>query len=95
MVLGNSEAIRMAVQEGLGLGFVSTMVAGESVEAGTLAIVPIEGIEITKTLYMIRSTEIPGTSGGSAFWDYVFAPENEEILARPARMATGGKAGKG
>jgi len=89
MTLGNSEAIRMAVQEGLGLGFVSTMVAAESLQAGTLAIVPIEGMTITKTLYMIRSTEVPSTAAGSAFWEFVFSPENEEILSQPAMVDTG------
>ena len=64
MMLGNSEAIRMAVQEGLGLGFVSTMVASEALAAGMLAIIPIEGMEITKTLYMIRNPAVPGHGGG-------------------------------
>ena len=84
MTLGNSEAIRMAVQEGLGLGFVSTMVAAESVRAGTLAVVPIEGMVITKTLYMIRSTEVPSTAAGSAFWDFAFSPESADVLASPS-----------
>ncbi len=89
MTLGNSEAIRMAVQEGLGLGFVSTMVAAEAVEAGTLAMVPIAGMTITKTLYMVRSTDVPSTAAGSAFWDFTFATENQEILSQPSLAASG------
>lgn len=89
MTLGNSEAIRMAVQEGLGLGFVSTMVAAESVQAGTLSIIPIAGMEITKTLYMIRNSEVPSTGAGAAFWDFTFADENAEILAGPSLLSLG------
>ena len=87
MILGNSEAIRMAVQEGLGLGFVSTLVASEAVEAGSLAIVPIEGMEITKTIYMIRNPEGSDTTAGSAFWDFAYAPEHEDLRGRPLLVA--------
>jgi len=83
MLLGNSEAIRMAVQEGLGLAFVSTMVAYEAVQAGTLSMVPVEGMDISKTLYMIRNPEIPSTTAGSAFWEFAFTEENQDIRLRP------------
>ena len=83
MLLGNSEAIRMAVQEGLGLAFVSTMVAYEAVQAGTLSIVPVEGMDISKTLFMIRNPEIPSTTAGAAFWEFAFAEENKDIRLRP------------
>jgi len=89
MILGNSEAIRMAVQEGLGLAFVSTMVAAESLQAGTLAVVPIDGMAITKTLYLIRSTDVPRTAAGSAFWDFAFAAENAKILSKPMLVELG------
>ena len=89
MVLGNSEAIRMAVQEGIGLGFVSTMVAAEAVQAGSLAMVPIAGMEITKTLYMIRSKEVPSTAAAAAFWDFTFSAENAAILAQPTLVPHG------
>ncbi len=83
MTLGNSEAIRMAVQEGLGLGFVSTRVASEALAAGTLAVVPIDGMSITKTLYMIRNNQVPATAAAAAFWDFAFAPEHEPLVAPP------------
>ena len=87
MILGNSEAIRMAVQEGLGLGFVSTLVASEAVESGKLALVPIDGMEITKTVYMIRNPEVAGTAAGGAFWDFAYAPEHEDLRERPLLVA--------
>lgn len=87
MVLGNSEAIRMAVQEGIGAAFVSTMVAIEAVQAGNLTVVPVEGLELTKTLYMARHTGRPATRAQSAFWDFAFARSNEKIRQRPSLFA--------
>ncbi|MCJ7725901.1 MAG: LysR family transcriptional regulator [Acidimicrobiia bacterium] len=89
MTLGNSEAILMAVQEGIGLGFVSTMVAAEALAAGTLAMIPIEGMDITKTLYMIRSTEVASTAAAAAFWESTFSTENQQLLAEPSLVAPG------
>jgi len=71
------------VQEGLGLAFVSTMVAYEAVQAGTLSIVPVEGMDISKTLFMIRNPDIPSTTAGAAFWEFAFAEENKGIRLRP------------
>jgi DNA-binding transcriptional LysR family regulator len=82
MTLGNSEAIRMAVQEGLGLGFVSTLVASEAVESGNLAIVPVEGMEVTTTLYMIRNPGVPRTTASTAFWDFSFDEEHHDLRSR-------------
>jgi DNA-binding transcriptional LysR family regulator len=84
MTLGNSEAIRMAVQEGIGVAFVSALVAEESAEIGRLAIVPVEGLELTKTLYLIRHPQAAATRAGAAFWDFAFSSENEEIRLRPS-----------
>lgn len=89
MVLGNSEAIRMAVQEGIGIAFVSTMVAAEAAHNGVISIVDVEGLNLTKTLYMARHTGRPATRSQSAFWDFAFAPENEPIRQRPSLFATG------
>lgn len=83
MTLGNAEAIRMAVQEGIGIAFVSAMVALEAVETGKLAVVEVEGLELEKTLYMARDTDRPATRAQAAFWDWAFDPQNEHIRRRP------------
>ena len=83
MTMGNAEAIRMAVQEQIGVGFVSVLVAREAVDAGHLAMVPVKGLDITKTLYMIRDRRRPATPAQTAFWDYAFAPENELLRELP------------
>ena len=83
MTLGNAEAIRMAVQEGIGIAFVSAMVALEAVETGKLAVVEVDGLELEKTLYMAYDTDRPATRAQSAFWDWAFDPGNEHIRQRP------------
>jgi DNA-binding transcriptional LysR family regulator len=88
MTLGNAEAIRMTVQTGIGVAFVSLLVAREAVSAGTLAIVPVNGLDLTKTLYLIRNPDRPATRAQSAFWALAFEPENE-ALRRVAVGAAG------
>ena len=83
MTLGNAEAIRMAVQEGIGIAFVSAMVALEAVETGKLAVVEVEGLELEKTLYMARDIDRPATRAQAAFWEWAFDPQNEHIRRRP------------
>lgn len=83
MTLGNAEAIRMAVQEGIGIAFVSAMVALEAVEMGKLSVVEVEGLELEKTVYMARDTDRPATRAQAAFWDWAFDPANEKIRERP------------
>jgi DNA-binding transcriptional LysR family regulator len=83
MVLCTSEAIRMAVQERIGVSFVSKVVAAEAVEAGLLAVVDVKGLTLGQTLYMARHTGRPATRAQTAFWEYAFGPETEEMRQFP------------
>lgn len=83
MVLGNSEAIRMSVQEGLGAAFVSGMVASEGCRSGGTVPIRVEGMELNQTLYLARHTRRPATSAQTAFWDFAFSPENEDVRMLP------------
>lgn len=86
MVVGNSEAIRLAVQEGIGVAFVSALVAEEGIEAGTLVPVAVEGMNLCETIYLARHTGRPATSAQTAFWEFAFAPENEDLREQPDLM---------
>lgn len=79
MVIGNSEAICKAVQEGLGLAFVSCMVAADAIHAGTLAPIDVEGMTINQTIYLARDIARPATCAQSVFWDFAFSPDNEDL----------------
>lgn len=83
LTLGNSEAISMAVQEGIGIAFVSYLVAAEAIKNGALIPIAVEGMALDKTLYMARHTGRPATRAQTAFWELAFAPENEAIRQLP------------
>lgn len=84
MVLGNSEAICGAVQEKIGVGFVSTSVACEATKAGRVVPIQIEGMDLTTTLFMARDTDRPATRAQAAYWDFAFSTENEDIRREPS-----------
>lgn len=66
--LGNSEAIIIAVDKGLGVGFASRTVA-EYLNSVTL--VPIQGVNIRRKIYVVRNLEYPVTAAREAFWEFI------------------------
>jgi DNA-binding transcriptional LysR family regulator len=84
MTLGNSEAIWMAVAEGLGVAFVSSMVAAPPAAMGSVAVVEVAGLQLTRTLYMVRDVARPASRAQSAFWDHAFSEESEVVRRRPS-----------
>ncbi len=77
LVLGSSEAIALSVQEGIGVGFVSSIVYTKLVE-NRVAPVRINGLEIWREIFIGLHTLRPPTVAQRAFWDFV----NEEIDRR-------------
>jgi DNA-binding transcriptional LysR family regulator len=71
MVLGNAEAIEMAVEEEIGIAFVSRLAAARGLELGRVVEVKIEGMPLSRTLYMARCQRHPATRSQSEFWDFV------------------------
>lgn len=61
MTLGNSEAIIMAVEEGIGVGFVPKTAADRYRPMGQLQIVPINGLYIKHTIWMAENSLQPAT----------------------------------
>jgi DNA-binding transcriptional LysR family regulator len=74
LTLGNSEAIALAVEEGLGVGFVSQIVITRLV-AGRVAPVRVRGLSMHQDVYIGRNTNLPGTTAQNAFWDFVTASD--------------------
>jgi DNA-binding transcriptional LysR family regulator len=52
LTLGSSQAVLQAVQQGLGLGFISARAATQRQAAGTLACVRLEGLDLTRDFYL-------------------------------------------
>jgi DNA-binding transcriptional LysR family regulator len=84
MELGNSEAIESSVEAGIGIAFVSRLVAKRFVETGHVAEVPVDGLNLRRELNMIRSSRRAQTRVQATFWDFVYAPENEQVLKMAA-----------
>ncbi|MBN2470850.1 MAG: LysR family transcriptional regulator [Anaerolineae bacterium] len=80
MTLGSSEAIHLAVVEGIGVAFVSQHAAADGIYTKRAALVQVEGLEIVQQLYMVRHTDRAATSAQNAFWEYVALPESQAFL---------------
>jgi DNA-binding transcriptional LysR family regulator len=75
LILGNSEAIALAVQEGLGVGFISEMVV-DRVGKGQIAKVKIKGMDISRDIYIGRHVRRPATLAQTSFWDFIHSKDN-------------------
>jgi DNA-binding transcriptional LysR family regulator len=78
LTLGNSEAIAIAVQEGLGLGFVSEIVVRRMVE-GKVATLNVRGLDLHQEIYICRHRLTPQPRVQAAFWDFLNDPGNPVI----------------
>lgn len=84
MELGNSEAIESSVEAGIGIAFVSRLIAKRGIDAGHIAEVPVVGLDLRRELHMIRNSRRAQTRIQAAFWDYVHAPDNDKLLKMAA-----------
>jgi len=71
MVIGNAEAILMAVEEGIGVAFVSRLAASRCLTAGRIVEIGVEGMPLHCNIHMARSRRFPRTRAQSEFWDFV------------------------
>ncbi len=70
MEMGTSEATALAVEQGLGVGFVSLMIL-DKICPNRVAVVPIKGLDIRQEIFLARQTHSPATGAQAAFWDFV------------------------
>lgn len=77
--LGNTEAIEMAVEEGIGIAFVSRMAAQRGIQLGRVVEVPVAGMTLKRNIYMLQHNRRAATPLQQAFWEFAFAPENEAL----------------
>jgi len=89
MELGNSEAIEMAVAEGIGVGFVSRLAAMNGLALGRVVEVQVEGMKLHRKVWLARNRQRPFSRPQTAFWD--FARESRSALTAWALHTTGGE----
>ena len=83
ITLGNAEAIALAVQEGIGVGFVSQMVI-DRLCSEKVAQVSIRGMDICRTIYVGHNSRRPATRAQIAFWEFLRSEEvNSELAIAP------------
>lgn len=89
ITLGNSEAIALAVQEGLGVGFVSDVVVSRLV-AERVAVITIRGVHIARDIYFCHNVRRPDTMAQAAFREFVLqqalTEEDAPARNRPASL---------
>jgi DNA-binding transcriptional LysR family regulator len=72
LTLGNSEAITLSVEEGLGVGFVSSTVVNK-LGHDRIAPIKVSGLDIKRDIYIGRHTRRPATKAQKAFWDFIIS----------------------
>lgn len=75
LTLGNSEAIAIAVQQGLGVGFISRMVI-QHILPGSVSIIKVKGLELRQDIYICQHRLHPMLRVQAAFWDFAIHPDN-------------------
>jgi len=70
ITLGNAEAIALAVQEGIGVGFVSEMVV-DRLCRDKVAEIKIRGVKINRSIYIGHNHRRPATAAQTAFWNFL------------------------
>ena len=80
LILANAEAIILAIEEGIGLGFVSRIAAQRCARLGRVQLIALEGVVITRWLYLLRHTHHPQSPAARAFWGFVEEALPEDLL---------------
>lgn len=75
ITLGNAEAIALAVQEGIGVGFISQMVV-DRLCPDKVAIIKVRGMDICRQIFIGRNTRRPPTEAQAAFWSFLSSQDD-------------------
>lgn len=85
MELGSAEAIVTGVDAGIGIAFISRIVARRCIGAGHVVEVPVEGLDLRRQLHMIRHSRRAQSRAQAAFWDFCRSPEVQVFLEAAAK----------
>jgi len=71
MSLGSTSSIITAVSEGYGVSILSEIPAKKAADAGQLKIIPIEDLDLTRYMYLVKGKKPRNPSAIKSFWDFV------------------------
>ena len=83
MELGNAEAIVRTVAAGYGIAFVSKMATACPLERGNVVDIEVDGVNLKRTIYMARKASSSPHRPRDAFWGFIHAPENMDLIRLP------------
>jgi DNA-binding transcriptional LysR family regulator len=87
MELGNAEAIVRTVAARYGIGFVSKLATACPLERGNVVELDVQGLNLNRTIFMVRNTSSQAHRPRDAFWGYIHAPENADLIHLPEQQA--------
>ncbi len=80
MVMGNSEALRTAVEEKIGVSFISRLVASAGISLGQIVQVDVANLNLEQQLYIGYNIRRPATKAQAAFWEFIHEPATRALL---------------
>lgn len=86
MELGNSEAIVRTVASGYGIAFVSELATACPLERGNVVDLEVDGLNLKRTIYMARKAGSNPHRPRDAFWSFIHAPENTDLILLPEKQ---------
>lgn len=89
MELGNAEAIVRTVAAGYGVAFVSKLATACPIERGNVVEIEVEGLNLTRTIYMVRKADSTPHRPRDAFWSFIHDPENADLIHLPEQACEG------
>ncbi len=85
MEIGNAEAIVRTVSAGYGVSFVSKLAATCALERRNVVAVPVEGLKLVRSIYMIRKRLDTSNRPADAFWSFVHDSSNKDLIELAGR----------
>jgi DNA-binding transcriptional LysR family regulator len=84
MELGNAEAIEMAVEQGIGIAFISRLAAARCIDHGYIKKVGVEGMPLVRDIYLTRSKRTKPTRAQLEFWNFISSANIDVRQSKPA-----------
>lgn len=69
--MGSTEAIRQGIKSRIGVSILSTLAVSEDLSAGTLKALAVEGLNLSRSLYLTRHRQRSLSPLGAAFTDFL------------------------
>lgn len=82
MELGSTRAVITAVEAGLGVSIVSRYAVREALELGNVVEVPLDGLDLSRSLYRLRHSQSPEGFAVKAFAGFINNIDNCERFLR-------------